>query len=103
MINDLYFKYQPRYYNGEISSYEALLRSHIQNFNVEEFVCSIECAASFDLEIIRKVLQDRKSLSIGDDVSISLNISIASLLDDYFLDECLGIFEYERKYNIRIN
>ncbi|SMY34771.1 GGDEF domain-containing protein [Photobacterium andalusiense] len=102
MINDLYFKYQPRYYGGEISSYEALLRSDINDFNVEKFVYSMEHSAAFDLNIIRKVLQDRKSLDICDDVSISLNISIASLLDDNFIHKCLNIFEYEKNITLEL-
>ena len=102
MIKDLYFKYQPRYCNGEVYSYEALLRSHIQNFNVEDFVYSIKCSAHFDLNIILKVLQDRKSLHICDDVSISLNISIASLLDEKFMHQCLEIFEYEKNITLEL-
>ncbi|OBU23711.1 GGDEF domain-containing protein [Photobacterium aquimaris] len=102
MNNDLYFKYQPRYYNGEISSYEALLRSDINNFNVEKFVYLIENSATFDLNIIGKVLQDRKSLHICDDVSISLNISIASLLDDVFIRKCLNIFEHEKNITLEL-
>lgn len=102
MIHDLYFRYQPRYYNGEIYSYEALLRSHIHNFNVEDFVYSIQCSAHFDLNIILKVLQDRKSLHICDDVSISLNISIASLLDNDFINQCLDIFETEKNITLEL-
>lgn len=102
MTDELYFKYQPRYYHGEISSYEALLRSHIDNFNVEAFVYSIKCSASFDLNIILKVLQDRKSLHICDDVSISLNISIASLLDEKFMHQCLEIFEDEKNITLEL-
>ncbi|PSU58796.1 GGDEF domain-containing protein [Photobacterium phosphoreum] len=102
MTDELYFKYQPRYYHGEISSYEALLRSHIDNFNVEAFVYSIKCSASFDLNIILKVLQERKSLHICDDVSISLNISIASLLDDNFMSQCLEIFENEKNITLEL-
>ncbi|SKC31095.1 Response regulator PleD [Photobacterium piscicola] len=63
---------------------------------------SIQCSAHFDLNIILKVLQDRKSLHICDDVSISLNISIASLLDNDFINQCLDIFETEKNITLEL-
>lgn len=94
MLSNCYFKFQPRYYNGEISSYEALLR--ISHLEIEHYIESITDHVEFDLAIIESVIKQRSLLPNPEKTQLAINISIASLLDDEFIEACKKIFEHEK-------
>ncbi|PSV11636.1 EAL domain-containing protein, partial [Photobacterium kishitanii] len=94
MLSDCYFNFQPRYYNGEISSYEALLRK--TEAEIERYIESIADHVTFDLAIIDFVIKRRSQLVNGEKIQLAINISIASLLDDEFVKTCHKIFEHEK-------
>ena len=95
MLSDCYLKFQPQYYNGEIFSYEALLRTTASN--IEDYIDHIDDHAVFDLAVIKFVINQRSLLSHGEKIQLSINISISSLLDDTFIKACMSIFEHEKK------
>ncbi|SMY33904.1 Cyclic di-GMP phosphodiesterase Gmr [Photobacterium malacitanum] len=94
MLFNCYFQFQPRYFNGEISCYEALLRTNESDteYYVEN---NIDDHAKFDLSIIEYVIKQRSKLIHSEKIKLAINISISSLLDEQFLKACLSIFEYE--------
>ncbi|PSU20636.1 GGDEF domain-containing protein [Photobacterium kishitanii] len=94
MLSDCYFNFQPRYYNGEISSYEALLRKN--EAEIERYIESIADHVTFDLAIINFVIKRRSQLVDGENIQLAINISIASLLDDEFVKTCHKIFKHEK-------
>lgn len=87
------FQFQPRYYNGEISSYEALLRT--TESEIECYIGTIVDHVTFDLTIIDFVIKCRSELANSEKIQLAINISIASLLDDKFIQTCLKTFEHE--------
>ena len=95
MLSDCYLKFQPQYYNGEIFSYEALLRTTASN--IEDYIDHIDDHDVFDLAVIKFVINQRSLLSHGEKIQLSINISISSLLDDAFVKACMIIFEHEKK------
>lgn len=94
MLSDCYFNFQPRYNNGEISSYEALLRT--TESDTEHYVEKRVDHVAFDLAIIRSVINQRSQLPHAEKIQLAINISIASLLDDEFVETCKAIFEHEK-------
>lgn len=94
MLSDLHFQFQPRYYNGEISSYEALLRTPTSD--IESFIETIDDHVTFDLSIIESVINKRSYLANAEKIQLSINISMESLLDDHFVQACANIFEHEK-------
>ncbi|MCG3865245.1 MULTISPECIES: GGDEF domain-containing protein [unclassified Photobacterium] len=96
MLSNFTFHYQPRYINGEISSYEALLCATEQSINIQNYVYSIEDTVSFDLMVIRKVLEQRAVHYCASKISIAINISINSLINDDFIEQCKEIFAVDK-------
>ncbi|MEC6898515.1 GGDEF domain-containing protein [Photobacterium piscicola] len=94
MLSSCYFNYQPRYYNGKISSYEALLRT--PKSDIECYIESINDHVAFDLAVIESIIQQRSRLSNPEKTKLAINISISSLLNDEFIDACEKIFEHEK-------
>lgn len=94
MFFDCYFNFQPRYYNGEISSYEVLFRTYQPE--IEHCIESVEDHVTFDLAIIEFVIKQRSQMPHAEKIQLSINISIASLLYDKFVETCQKIFEHEK-------
>ena len=94
MLSNCYFYFQPRYYNGEISAYEALLRT--AEPDIEVYIENIADHVVFDLSIIRFVINQRSQLPNPEKIQLSINISIASLLNESFIEACKVIFEHEK-------
>ncbi len=96
MLSNFNFHYQPRYINGEISSYEALLCSVGEPVDVQDFVISIKDTVSFDLLVIKRVLEDRAKYDCESKIRVAINISISSLIDKDFVTNCKAIFAVEK-------
>ncbi|PSW44437.1 GGDEF domain-containing protein [Photobacterium leiognathi subsp. mandapamensis] len=96
MLSNFNFHYQPRYINGEISSYEALLCSVGEPVDVQDFVISIKDTVSFDLLVIKRVLEDRAKYDCESKIRVAINISISSLIDKDFVTNCKTIFAVEK-------
>ncbi|KJG02870.1 GGDEF domain-containing protein [Photobacterium angustum] len=96
MLSNLSFHYQPRYINGEISSYEALLCAAEQSINIQNYVDSVEDTVSFDLMVIRQVLEQRAMNHCASKIRIAINISINSLINCEFIKQCKEIFAVEK-------
>lgn len=96
MLSNLSFHYQPRYINGEISSYEALLCAAEQSINIQNYVDSVEDTVSFDLMVIRQVLEQRAMNHCASKIRIAINISINSLINYEFIKQCKEIFAVEK-------
>ncbi|WP_318468484.1 bifunctional diguanylate cyclase/phosphodiesterase [Photobacterium leiognathi] len=96
MLSNFNFHYQPRYINGEISSYEALLCSVGEPVDIQDFVISIKDTVSFDLLVIKRVLEDRAKYDCESKIRVAINISISSLIDKDFVTNCKAIFAVEK-------
>jgi diguanylate cyclase (GGDEF)-like protein len=94
MITDCSFHFQPRYYNGEISSYEVQLRR--TKSELDDYINNIVDCVMFDLAIIELVIKQRSQIPHAEKIQLSINISIASLLNEEFVATCKKIFEHEK-------
>ncbi len=96
MLSNLSFHYQPRYINGEVSSYEALLCAAEESINIQNYIDSVEDTVSFDLMVIRQVLEQRAVNHCASKIRIAINISINSLINHEFIKQCKEIFAVEK-------
>ncbi|PLC57648.1 diguanylate cyclase [Photobacterium carnosum] len=91
---NFHFNFQPRYYNGEISSYEVLLRKYQPK--IKHYVESVEDHVAFDLAIIESLIKQRALLPNAGKIQLSINISIVSLLNEKFVETCEKTFEHNK-------
>lgn len=101
ILNDFYFVFQPEYYNGEIYSYEALLRSEIEQ-NIELFISKVVNYKEFDTAVVLRFYDYVKKSKIYKHIRFSLNIFLSTLEDNDFVELLIWKFSSFKNFTIEL-
>ncbi|WP_318492138.1 EAL domain-containing protein [Photobacterium leiognathi] len=103
--DNLFFLYQPKFYNDKIFGYEALLRANENNTPVLPIKLLIENKGNtlFDYFIINSVINDLVKLPTSKINNLLISINVSASLFSTPIDFSLINFELINKFNLKLD